>query len=120
MSMLIVDGAAVPEPSEFSWGLSDISDDDAGRVKGEGNLMYKNRTSQKRTLSLGWNGTDPAVTAQILQAFNPEYITVTYPDALTGTDRTAVFYSGDKSAAMKQWYIGGKRYSKVSFKIIER
>lgn len=120
MSMIIVDGVEMPEPSEFTWGLSDISNDDSGRIKGGNNLMYKNRTSQKRTLSLAWNGTNPTTTATILQAFNPEYITVQYPDAMTGTNRTAVFYSGDKTAVMKQWFIGGQRYSKISFKIIER
>lgn len=110
----------VKTPSSFQWGLSDISDSDSGRVQDENDTMYKNRTSQKRKLNLTWNGTTPKETSAILQAFNPEYVFVQYPDALSGKDEIREFYSGDKSAPMHIWTVGNKLYTQVSFNIIER
>lgn len=55
-----------------------------------------------------------------MQAFNPEYINVTYPDAMSGTDETREFYVGDRSAPMKMWTVKKKIYSQISFDIIER
>jgi len=119
--LVAVDGVEVPAcPSEYSWGLSDVSDSDAGRVQDEGNTMYKNRMSQKRKIQLGWTGLVPEQVAAILQMFNPEYINVTYFDAMDGQLETREFYVGDRSAPVLQWFVGGKRYDKLTFNIIER
>lgn len=115
-----VDGKYCPPPSSFTWGLQDNSASDAGRVEDDNDTMYKNRTSQKRKLSLGWQNLTPETTAYILQLFNPEYIDVEYFDAKECKEITKEFYSGDKSAPVKQWYVGGERYSLLSFDIIER
>lgn len=118
--MIKVGGVQIKSPSSFTWGIQDNSASDAGRVQDGNDTMYKNRTSQKRKLQLSWNGLSKEDTATILQAFNPEYIMVTYPDSLTGQDRTAEFYSGDKSTPIKVWTVGNKRYEQLSFNIIER
>lgn len=118
MSMLLVNGVAVKDPSVFTWGLNDISASDAGRTNDL--LMHKARLGQKRTISLEWAMPTPAEAAAILTAFNPEYIDVTYPDAMSNTNETRTFYVSDRSAPMQQWFIGGQRYSKISFNIIER
>lgn len=110
----------VKTPSAFEWGLSDVSDEDSGRVKDDNDTMYKNRTSQKRKLNLAWNGPTPAEAAEILQAFNPEYVFVEYPDAMSGTTEVREFYVGDRSAPMHIWTVNNKRYTQVSFNIIER
>ncbi len=115
-----VDGKACPCPSTFSWGLQDNSASDAGRVEDANDTMYKNRTSQKRKISLAWQNPTPERTASILQMFNPEYIMVTYWDAMDGKEETREFYVGDRSAPVQQWFVGGERYSQVSFNIIER
>ena len=118
MAMIYVDGTAVKNPSSFTWGLQDVSDSASGRTLDS--LMHKNRIAQKRKLSLSWNHPSKEETAQILQAFNPEYISVRYPDAMSGSDETRVFYVGDRSAPMKIWTINNKRYSQISFDLIER
>ena len=118
MAMIVVDGVEIKTPSSFSWGLQDISDSASGRTQDA--VMHKNRTAQKRKISLGWNNPTKEDTAIILQAFNPEYIEVTYPDAMSGTDETRTFYVGDRSAPMKIWTVNNKRYSQISFNIIER
>jgi len=117
--MLKVDGVKIRTPSVYTWGLQDISSEEAGRVV-QDDKMYKFRTSQKRKLSLAWNGTTPEQTSAILQAFNPEYFFVTYPDAISGREETREFYCGDRSAPVKTWMQNTKLYTSVSFDIIER
>ena len=118
MAMLIVDGVAVKSPSSFTWGLQDVSDSESGRTMDA--IMHKNRIAQKRKINLEWWGLRPEDAAKVLQAFNPEYIMVTYPDAMSGTDETREFYVGDRSAPVQQWFVGGKLYSKITLNIIER
>lgn len=116
--MIWVNGTAIKTPSSFSWGLQDVSDSASGRTQDA--LMHKNRVAQKRKISLAWSNPTKDETAAILQAFNLEYINVTYPDAMSGTDETRTFYVGDRSAPMKMWTVNNKRYSQVSFDIVER
>lgn len=93
--------SAIKDPSEFTWGLQDVSDPEAGRTQVNAK-MYKGRIAQKRTISLSWAGTTPAETAAILQAFNPEYIFMSYTDPMSNTVETREFYTGDRSAPMQQ------------------
>ena len=118
MAMIWVNGTAIKTPSSFIWGLQDVSDSASGRT--QDTIMHKNRVGQKRKIALGWNNPTKEEAAAILQAFNPEYINVTYPDAMSGTDETREFYVGDRSAPMKMWTVKKKIYSQISFDIIER
>lgn len=116
--MLRVDGAEMPCPSSFGWGLQDISAAESGRS--DDTIMHKNRVGQKRKISLAWVGKDWQITARILQAFNPEYIQVTYPDMMSGVYETRTFYVGDRSAPVKWWWAGNQRMEQISFDIIEQ
>lgn len=110
------------DPSAMEWGIQDISAADAGRVQDNGNTMYKMRTSQKRKIKLTWNLPTAAQTAEILQAFDPEYVYVRYEDAKENAWNVRQFYVGDRTAPLK-WYKlpkKGTRYSVLSFDIIER
>lgn len=118
MAMIEVNGVAIKTPSSFSWGLQDVSDSASGRTQDA--VMHKNRIAQKRKISLSWSNPTKEETAVILQAFNPEYIQVKYPDAMSGTDETRTFYVGDRTAPIKIWTLNNKRYSQISFNIIER
>lgn len=118
MAMILVDGSEVKDPSVFEWGLQDISSSDAGRT--DDTIMHKNRVGQKRKIKLAWNNPTPSETAAILQAFNPEYIMMTYPDAMSGLNETREFYTGDRSAQMRAWTSRYKRYTQVGFDIVER
>jgi len=120
MAMIIVDGTKEFSPSSLTWGLQDVSASDSGRVEDGNDTMYKNRTSQKVKLEIAFTGPDVAETSRILKAFNPEYISVKYPDSMEGTDLTKEFYVGDRTAMHKIWHVNNKRYSSVSFDIIER
>lgn len=112
-----VNGVVMPCPSSFKWDLEDISAAKSGRT--DDTRMHKNRVGQKRKLALQWNGKDWQTTAKILQAFNPEYFEVTYPDMMSGKYETRTFYCGDRSAPVKWWWVGNKRTESISFNIIE-
>lgn len=115
-----VDGQECPCPSSFNYGLMDVSSDDAGRVQDDNATMFKNRICQKRKIDLVWNGPTPEQVSKILTMFNPEYIQVTYFDAMDGIEETRTFYVGDRTAPVHHWIGNNKRYTTVSFNIIER
>ena len=116
--MITVDEVAMPCPSSFTYGLQDVSSAESGRD--DEAYMYKNRIAQKVKLQLGWNAKDWQEVSTIMQAFNPEYISVEYPDMLTGQYETKTFYVGDRTAPVKIWAVGNKLIETVSFDIIER
>ena len=118
MAMITVNGVDMPCPSSFSWGLQDVSASESGRT--DDALMHKNRVAQKRKISLQWNGTTWQQTSLILKAFNPEYVSVRYPDSMSGTYETRTFYVGDRTSPYKCWWVGNRRMERVSFDIIER
>lgn len=112
--------APVPAPDAYTYGLQDVSSSDAGRVEDEGATMYKMRVAQKRKISVSWKNRDAATVAGLMQAFNPEYVYVEYPDAMSGEQEVRQFYTGDKSAALSQIKVGGATYSTLGFDLIER
>ena len=115
---LTVDGVEMPCPSSFSWGLQDVSAGESGRT--DDAIMHKNRVAQKIKIGLTWNGMDWQTTAKIMQAFDPEYISVRYPDMKSGQYETRTFYVGDRSAPVKWWFRGKQIIEQISFDIIER
>ena len=87
-----VDGVTMPCPSSWTWGLQDVSAGESGRT--DDALMHKNRVAQKRKIQVGYNGINASDASTILQAINPEYISVYYYDPMAGTTQTRTFYVG--------------------------
>lgn len=111
-----VDGKAIKCPSSFQWKLEDISASDAGRT--EDTKMDKKRIGQIRKLELEWQNISMEDAAAILQAFNPEYITVCYLDAMKGDWVTSEFYVGNRSAPLYNSRL--HVWNNISFNIVER
>lgn len=111
-----VDGAAVKCPSSYLYKLEDVSASDAGRT--EDTVMHKKRIGQVVGLELSWWNITTADASAILNAFNPEYITVAYLDLMQGAYATAVFYVGNRSAPMYNAEKG--LWQNVSFNLIKR
>ncbi len=116
--LIIVDGVALPQPYVYTWSLQDVSAPGAGRT--EDALMHKARIAQKRKIQLGWRVKDTTVTAQILQAFQPEYVNVRYFDMLNNQYETRTFYVGDRQAPVKMWQLNRHIIETITFDIIER
>lgn len=118
---LVVNGVTMPCPSKFEYGIQDVSASDSGRVEDENATMYKNRIAQKVKISLEWVAVSDADAATILNAFDPEYFTVTYHDPKANSVVTKTFYSGDKTAPYYWWVDNrGFSFTNISFNIIER
>ncbi len=115
-----VDNASFPAPDEYSWGLQDISASEAGRTQDANATMHKMLITQKRKIQVSWKNRDAATISALLQAFNHEYVNVTYHDAMTNTWQTRTFYTGDKSSAYRQIEQGGYTVSSLNFNLIER
>lgn len=117
--MLKVNNVALPCPASFQWSLQDISSSDAGRTQdGE---MHKMMITQKRKLVVEWTFKDWTDAATILQAVNAsEYLSVEYPDMMSGTYETRTFYVGDRTVPVKFWWTNRHLIEKVSFDFIER
>ncbi len=111
-----VGGVTVPVPSSYEYQLSDVSSSDAGRT--EDGLMHKMRIAQKVHLNLAWQNVKTADVSTILNAFNPEYISIQYLDAKAGAYLTKTFYVGDRSVPAYNTSLG--LWSNISFNVIER
>lgn len=106
------------DPSEMTIGIQDVSAPDAGRdLSG---TMQKMTICQKRTIQVAWWQPSPSVVASVLTKVKPEYFPVQYTDPESNSLVTKTFYVGDRSAPLQVWGVGSKRYSKLSFKLIER
>lgn len=117
-SMIAVNNVWIKTPSTIEWSINDVSNSDAGRT--QNGLMHKNRVTRKRKMVLKWSSPTKNEAAAILSAFSSEYFNVTYFDPLANTTQTRTFYSGDQSAPFKTWTANNKRYTEISFDIIER
>ena len=116
--LIMVNGQPMPCPYMYEWNLHDVSDSDAGRTQDA--LMHKNRVSQKRELKIAWQYKDWEEVSPIIQAFNPEYIDVRYPDMLSGQYETRTFYRSDPVVTTKFWWPTRHLLEKISFELIER
>lgn len=111
--------ASIPTPHGITWGSSDVSSSDAGRTNDANATMHVNRITTKRKLGLSWKNLDGPQTKAVLQAFRPEYVWVRYHDPEEDEYVIRQFYTGDKSAPVRQITMGGIEYETVSFNIIE-
>lgn len=111
-----VNGQPVKCPSGYKWSINDISDSDAGRT--EDTKMDKKRIGQCVKLELEWKNISTSDAADILKKFNPEYVTICYLDAMTGTYQTSEFYMGDRPAQLYNCSKG--IWSSIAFNAIER
>ena len=116
-SLLKINGTAIQSPSEYRFGIYDVSDPDSGRTLD--GVMHKNRVARKRKLELKWKGISVEQCSSILSAFSPEYVNVTYADFLSLSYETRTFYAGDQLAPLVWWTAQGQIIEELSFNIIE-
>lgn len=111
-----VDGTIVRCPSKFIYKLQDVSQSNAGRT--DDGKMHKLRIGQCVKLELEWQNIPTEDVSTILNAFNPEYISVCYLDPKANEFTTKTFYVGDRSAPAYNTRMG--LWENVAFNIIER
>jgi len=111
-----VDSAEVPSPSKYKFILSDVSSADSGRTAD--GKMWKEKVGQLVKIELEWSYLSSTEVSTILQAFDPEYITVEYYNAKSAAFVTSVFYVGDRTAPMYNSRLG--LWEGLTLNIIER
>lgn len=114
--MRVDDRTGIPGPSSYVWELEDVSSEDGGRT--EDINMHKKRIGQVKGVELAWQNVSIPDASLILKAFNPEYVHVTYLDAMEGDWITAEFYVGNRSAVLYNSTLGV--WESISFKLIKR
>ena len=114
-----VDGVDIPCPSKCDIGYQDISAPYSGRTLDS--LMWKNRVGQKVKIELEWLGVSDENAAIILQAFDPEYVNITYRDAKTNSIITKNFYIGDRKCSTYWWSDDDDMtFANITFNAVER
>lgn len=107
----------IPQPSSYKWTKQDLSGEDAGRTMTSD--MWKNLIARAVTLDLTWTNRTAEESKTILQAFNHEYVWITYVDPMLGESARKHFYIGDMSADMYNATLYGGLYSVIKFKCIQ-
>lgn len=118
MAMITISSTAIPDPSSYTVGIQDIVE--ASR-NAQGNLVA-DRIATKVKLELGWKYLTSAEYSTILALFNASFfVSVTYPNPITGSNSTKTFYVGDRSSPAFK-YTGGAivGWKDVKFNLIEK
>lgn len=93
---------ALPDPKfgGLTVDLQDVDADTSGRTAD--GTMIRDRVvggaQSKRKLEIEWPAMGSAQTSLILQTIAAKFFYVKYPDPYTASERTAVFYAGDRHA----------------------
>jgi hypothetical protein len=114
--MIEINNIKIPSPSSFKVGIMDISNAERN-AKGE---MLIDRIATKRKLDLGWSVLKADELSRILQLVNNVNFFVKYPDPMTGSIETKIFYVGDRNAPMYKFNNGNPLWNDISFNFIEK
>jgi hypothetical protein len=120
MAVLLINGVTIsPDPSEFTWTLSDLSSDNSGRSAS--GTMMKDRIAQKVKLACKWPFLSQSQASSLLQAVNASiFFSVTYPDPMQGATVTGTFYVGDRTTPMFSYQSGAAGWENIAFDLIQQ
>lgn len=116
-SLITVNNIALPQPYQYQWSIQRVSASESGRT--DDAIMHVNQVAQKRKLQLAWRTKNTTDASTILNAFNPEYVSVRYFDVLDNMYETRTFYTGDRQAPVKLWWVNNHLIETITFDIIE-
>ncbi len=114
--MIKINGAEIPTPTDYQVGIMDIS-------KAERNAagtMVIDRIATKRKLELAWKYLSKSDLSQVLTAVSPVFFQVEYVDSQTNSNKTGMFYAGDRNCGAMDFINGQIRWKDIKFSLIER
>lgn len=120
MAFFKINGIAVKPPTACTWGLQDLSSEDSGRTRNNGE-MHKDIVAQKRALKVKWGAMSWEEASQIVQMCKNKGVTVllTYSDIMAGGIITKNFYTGDCTVPYKFWTDERKTVENIMCDFIE-
>lgn len=103
----------------IEWSRNDVESPDAGRTLD--GTMHRGRVTQKMKLKLTFRPMKQSEITRVLQALNPEYVSVTYTDPLLGERRNVEMYSNNISSTLRVSFDTEEdRWNGFSAPLIER
>lgn len=108
MASITINGVSVKAPKEFSVDIEQIDGETSRNAAGN---MVRDRITSKRKLNLAWGALSNSEISTILNAIDPVFFTVNYPDPKSGGQATRTFYSGTPSAPSYTWNEALSRYA---------
>ena len=116
--MLMVNGAAVPAPSEIKVEIENIS---SGIRRSASGYAMLDRMGKKRVLMLRWAGMSAAELADLMERVGAGgFFEACYPDPESGNMRTMTCCAGDRSTGMLRMENGVPIWKNVEMKWTER
>lgn len=107
-------GGLLKGPPEIS--LQDLDSEES--VRNVLGTMMRDRIGTKAKIALDFGPLSSYQMSALLAAVAPVFFTVTYRNPVTGTNRTAQFYVGDRSAGLLREDIG--MWTGLKMNLIER
>lgn len=102
-----------------AWQRGDVDGPNAGRTSAA--TMRRDRIAIKRRLDITCKPLTTAEAAIVLQAIEPEYVTVKYTDPMAGTELTKEMYSNNIPANyLMRRKDGTELWGGITFPLIER
>lgn len=98
---LVINGVQIKAPKSFNFGVMDLDGESTRNARGKMTRDIIRKGIRK--IELEWGPLSDGEIAMILQNVTGTFFSVTYPDALTGGQRTGTFYVGDRSAPSYSW-----------------
>lgn len=114
--MIKIDGVEIPTPSDFRVGHQDI-------LKAERNAkgtLIAEFIARKVKLEFSWRYLTNAEMQLVLNAIDPLFFTVEYPDPKENGMKTLTFYKGDRNVAALDYIDDQIRWKDFKFDVIER
>lgn len=102
MSILMINDNEIATPKTMTWDIYDL-DSEEGAGRNQEGLMFRDRVAVKRKLNCTWGPLEPLEMAELLQAMDEVFFTLSYPDAHDGEYREGTFYVGDRSTPVYMW-----------------
>lgn len=95
---IAINGIELPKyPNKFQVRVMDLDDGETTTRTIDGTLT-RDRIAVKRQIEMAWPTLRWEDLSALLQLMQDEFVSVTYPDSMTGQQETKVFYAGDRSS----------------------
>lgn len=118
MSIVSINGVAVPAPDTYEVVISDL---DASANRSANGTLFRDRVAVKRSINMSWLFLDGDDLSRLLTSVSPVFVTVVYLDPQINGMRTGEFYSADRpqGVAVKN-SDGSYKWRDVSISLVER
>ena len=114
------DGTSVslPEAMELEVTIQDLDSDKSGR--NQNGKLFRDRIAVKRKLKINFPPLTDSDMHKVLNALTDVFFDITYPDPLTGKNRTMEVYVGDRTAPIMLINDGKAMWDEMSISLTER